>query len=710
MRTRQLKDESMISDKSQSEEIIKELEHNIKLLGERGVDISELEKEMKPIEKFARLKWYDKVIEPGNVLLEKLKKRNKKERDRLRAEREDLMKLVRTLFEDCLTKELAIEHLYDMNEEAMDAYEREENDKAEELFNKLKRDLKRVIDEDNRRRGAWKEFDRLKKNKYQVLPPPNLESLIEEDIYKGEEKLEQWKDKIEKARQKMEKEKRVRRLEEDVNKLNKKRVKYGIKIEQLPPDLQSEGPLLKKGMRQKSEAEYNDIKNRLETAIKEYEGEQEATERAHISEKKRKRRNKIIAITSIAVVVLLIGSGIGGYIWYSWDSDGDGIRDAEDVYPNDPAASIDTDKDGWPDKWNEGKIEEDSTSNPKLHLDAFPNDPEEWADSDGDGYGDNKADTFPGNSDEWADNDGDGYGDNEDDKFPGNSDEWADNDGDGYGDNKADKFPNDKNEWVDSDGDGVGDNSDIAPNDASIKEINDYGFNFEWVNIFSGTFTMGSPYVDLYGDDDDYADDDEKPEHQVTISKEFQMLKYEVTQKQWKAGMGSNPSHSYGIGDNNPVYFVSWNNCQEFLSELNKLDSSFTYRLPTEAEWEYVCRAGSTTKFFFDDHSGQLSAYAWYYYNSDEITHPVGQKSPNAWGLYDIYGNVQEWCQDNYMPSYYEHSPDTDPQGPDGGWGRVMRGGSSWRVTDDCRSAIRYYDEPTSSFLDVGFRLVRVQS
>ena len=125
----------------------------------------------------------------------------------------------------------------------------------------------------------------------------------------------------------------------------------------------------------------------------------EVTERNKTKPGLARKKNWKPVVISIVVIVLLIGGGIGGYVWYNWDSDGDGVRDAEDDFPNDPAASIDTDGDGWPDEWNKGKSKSDSISTPKLLLDAFPNDSKEWKDTDEDGYGDNKADMFPGNSD-----------------------------------------------------------------------------------------------------------------------------------------------------------------------------------------------------------------------------------------------------------------------------------------------------------------------
>ena len=140
----------------------------------------------------------------------------------------------------------------------------------------------------------------------------------------------------------------------------------------------------------------------------------------------------------------------------------------------------------------------------------------------------------------------------------------------------------------------------------------------------------------------------------------------------WEAVMGSNPSHF--SGDNNPVEQVSWNDCQSFIAKLNELDHEHTYRLPTEAEWEYACRAGSTMGYGYGNDSAQLGQYAWYSDNSNSKTHPVGEKKPNAWGLYDMHGNGWEWCQDWYDGGYYENSPGTDPQGPNSGSHHVFSG------------------------------------
>ena len=229
--------------------------------------------------------------------------------------------------------------------------------------------------------------------------------------------------------------------------------------------------------------------------------------------------------------------------------------------------------------------------------------------------------------------------------------------------------------------------------------------DFNWVDILPGIFIMGYSNGTF----------NQGPSHLITISKDFQMLKFEVTQTQWKAVMGKwefeSDRYIAGIGDNHPVYYVSWNDCQSFISKLNKLDSNYTYRLPTEAEWEYCCRAGSNTNYSFGDDEERLGDYAWYQDNSYEKTHPVGQKLPNAWGLYDMHGNVRELCQDWYDENYYEHSPDTDPQGPSSGTQRAFRCGDwdhpAWASRSSRRNGISPDFQNDSR---LGFRLVREEA
>ncbi|MCI0526115.1 MAG: formylglycine-generating enzyme family protein, partial [Nitrospira sp.] len=173
--------------------------------------------------------------------------------------------------------------------------------------------------------------------------------------------------------------------------------------------------------------------------------------------------------------------------------------------------------------------------------------------------------------------------------------------------------------------------------------------------------------------------------------------------------MGNNPSQFKG--QTNPVENVSWEDVQEFIRELNTQEGGKLYRLPTEAEWEYAARAGSTSKYVFGDEETQLDQYAWYRYNSGGKTHPVGQLKPNTWGFYDMYGNVWEWVSDLYHKDYYAQSPDTDPQGPADSShqkpDRVARGGGWLSDARFCRSASRGV-APGVRRGHVGFRLVRI--
>jgi formylglycine-generating enzyme required for sulfatase activity len=183
------------------------------------------------------------------------------------------------------------------------------------------------------------------------------------------------------------------------------------------------------------------------------------------------------------------------------------------------------------------------------------------------------------------------------------------------------------------------------------------------------------------------------------------MGKTEVTQAQWKAIMGSNPSNFKG--DNLPVEQVSWDDVQIFLSKLNAKTGK-TYRLPTEAEWEYAAGGGENNRTIFagiNDESS-LGNYAWYSANSNNTTHAVGTKQPNQLGLYDMSGNVWEWCSDWYGADYYANSPQTNPKGPSSGSYRVLRVGSWCNGASSCRVSLRDYDYPGGRYGNRGFRLV----
>jgi len=224
------------------------------------------------------------------------------------------------------------------------------------------------------------------------------------------------------------------------------------------------------------------------------------------------------------------------------------------------------------------------------------------------------------------------------------------------------------------------------------------GINLDLVLICPGSFMMGSEKIS-----------DAKPVHKVTITKPFYLGKCEVTQQQWEAVMGSNPSNFKA--PRNPVEMVSWSDCQKFLKRLTKKLTAKApvteFRLPTEAEWEYACRAGSTTEFCFGEDEAGLADYAWISSDSGQKTHPVGEREPNAWDLCDMHGNVWEWCADWYADKYPDGAV-SDPIGPPSGQLRVLRGGS--RVGDParCRSAYRGRNVPSHRTGDFGLRVVGV--
>jgi formylglycine-generating enzyme required for sulfatase activity len=224
---------------------------------------------------------------------------------------------------------------------------------------------------------------------------------------------------------------------------------------------------------------------------------------------------------------------------------------------------------------------------------------------------------------------------------------------------------------------------------------NSIGMKF--VLIPAGTFMMGAEKK-LEG-----THDYELPSHQVTISKFFYLGVYEVTQGQWQAVMGNNPSKFKG--KDNPVEQVSWKDIQVFIRRLNQKEGHSRYRLPTEAEWEYAARARSTSIYYFGDDESQLGDYEWYRANSGNTTHPVGQKRPNAWGLYDILGNLTEWAEDWFGETYYANSPSVDPTGPSSGSMRALRGGCWASDARGSRSAYRGGNSPDYSDQIEGFRL-----
>ena len=214
------------------------------------------------------------------------------------------------------------------------------------------------------------------------------------------------------------------------------------------------------------------------------------------------------------------------------------------------------------------------------------------------------------------------------------------------------------------------------------------------VYVEGGTFTMGA--TPEQGSD---AYDAEKPAHQVTLSS-FSIGKYEVTQEEWQAVMGSNPS--YFKGAKRPVETVSWNDCQEFIRKLNQM-TGMRFRLPTEAEWEYAARGGNRSQGYKYSGSDNLGSVAWYSDNSGNETHPVGQKSPNELGLYDMIGNVWECCQDWY--GRYSSGSQTNPTGPSSGSYRVYRGGSWAYFARYCRFSSRNSIMPSLCDGSIGLRL-----
>ena len=220
--------------------------------------------------------------------------------------------------------------------------------------------------------------------------------------------------------------------------------------------------------------------------------------------------------------------------------------------------------------------------------------------------------------------------------------------------------------------------------------------------IPAGSFMMGS----------ENGDSDEKPVHEVKITKAFYLGVTEVTQTQWKKVMGSNPAGNKG--DDLPVESVSWEECMGFCSKLTeierasgKLPATWKYTLPTEAQWEYACRAKSTTPYSFAGFNTDLPEYAWCKLNSGGKTHPVGKKKPNAWGLQDTHGNVWEWCLDAFDSNFYERSPEEDPF-CNSGSNRVLRGGSYSNDAGYLRSANRSNNSPGYRTDTIGFRLAKV--
>ncbi|MDR3217987.1 MAG: SUMF1/EgtB/PvdO family nonheme iron enzyme [Dysgonamonadaceae bacterium] len=232
------------------------------------------------------------------------------------------------------------------------------------------------------------------------------------------------------------------------------------------------------------------------------------------------------------------------------------------------------------------------------------------------------------------------------------------------------------------------------PSGNLIDNVTGNQYGIDMVYVAGGTFTMGCTAEqgnDCY--------DSEKPAHRVTLS-DFYIGKYEVTQAQWKAVMDSNPS--YFKGDNLPVERVSWNDVQAFIRKINT-QTGKNYRLPTEAEWEYACRGGARSALYKYSGSNTADNVAWYTENSGGQMHPAGQKLPNELGIYDMSGNVREWCSDPY--GAYSSDSQTNPAGPSYGHGRVLRGGSLSSIEENVRVPYRYFNSPDFSYSNLGFRL-----
>ena len=243
----------------------------------------------------------------------------------------------------------------------------------------------------------------------------------------------------------------------------------------------------------------------------------------------------------------------------------------------------------------------------------------------------------------------------------------------------------------------------ISPDNGMETITNSIGMKM--VLIPKGTFMMGSPASEEYRRDDE-------TQHEVTISKDYYLGVYEVTQAQYEKVMGAKPSYFQGdkingSSSNHPVERVSWKDAVEFCKKLSDLPeekaAGRVYRLPTEAQWEYACRAGSKSAYSFGESSKSLGYYAWFYENSNNQTHPVGQKKANAWGLYDMHGNVWELCSDWYGD--YPKGAVSDPVGPREGSFRVNRGGGFNNEAADCGSGYRGRAGPSIRYYGLGFRV-----
>lgn len=244
-----------------------------------------------------------------------------------------------------------------------------------------------------------------------------------------------------------------------------------------------------------------------------------------------------------------------------------------------------------------------------------------------------------------------------------------------------------------------GNSADVNVSESSnVIEIKVGNISFEMIKVKAGNFVMGCT-----AEQNDACDSDESPYHKVTISKDFYIGKYEVTQELWNAVMGNNPSRF--IGFDNPVEMINWNECATFCSELSRITGK-QFRIPTEAEWEYAARGGHNATPSKYSGSSFYDNVAWYSGNCESKPHPVGGKTPNELGIYDMSGNVWEWCYDWY--GGYSGNTQTDPVGPNSGTYRILRGGSWYENGTSCRITNRRNFNPTNKYYDIGLRIVLI--
>lgn len=239
----------------------------------------------------------------------------------------------------------------------------------------------------------------------------------------------------------------------------------------------------------------------------------------------------------------------------------------------------------------------------------------------------------------------------------------------------------------------------MGVNVANAQSENDLFTRLNMIEVEGGTFAMGCAGIDGME-----CPGKERPVHSVTLSS-FYMMKTEVTQALWREVMGNNPSKFVGC-DDCPVEMISWNEIEAFIIELNNLTGK-TFRLPTEAEWEYACRGGNKSKGYYFSGDNKVSNTAWSVETSGEKTQPVAKLAPNELGLYDMSGNVWEWCNDWYFG--YKSAAQTDPKGSDNGLYKVVRGGAWNSNFYDCRISFRSSETPETAMESIGFRLVMVK-